>query len=82
MGECLAKNMIKEANFSKHFSESSQIMLQLGRNIRWVEILRNFKRLMTSSLFRKYDVIIVILMSRQLRKWKVFVVSLFLDRLS
>ena len=42
MGECLAKNMIKEANFSKHFSESSQIMLQLGRNIRWVEILRNF----------------------------------------
>ena len=33
MGECLAKNMIKEANFSKFFSESSQIMLKLGRNM-------------------------------------------------
>ena len=31
---------------------------------------------------RKYDVIIVILMSPQLRKWKVFIVSLFLDALS
>ena len=31
MGECLAKNMIKEANFSKFFSESSQMMLKLGR---------------------------------------------------
>ena len=34
MGECLAKNMIKEANFSKIFSESSQMMLKLGRNMR------------------------------------------------
>ena len=33
--------------------------------------------LMTSSLIRKYVVIIVILMLRQLRKWKVFIVSLF-----
>ena len=40
------------------------------------------KILVTSSLIRKYDVIIVILMSRQLRKWKVFIVSLFLDGLS
>ena len=38
--------------------------------------------LMTSSLIRKYDVIIVILMSQQLKKWKVFIVSLFLDGLS
>ena len=38
--------------------------------------------LMTSSLIRKYDVIIVILMLRQLGKWKVFIVSLFLDGLS
>ena len=30
----------------------------------------------------KYDVIIVILMSQQLRKWKVVIVSLFLDGLS
>ena len=37
--------------------------------------------LMTSSLIPKYDVIIVILMSRQLRKWKVVIVSLFLDGL-
>ena len=45
--------------------------------------LVNFlKNLMTSSLVRKYDVIIVILMSQQLRKWKVFIVSLFLDGLS
>ena len=34
---------------------------------------------MTSSLIRKDDVIIVILMWRQLRKWKVFIVFLFLD---
>ena len=33
-------------------------------------------------LIRKYDVIIVILMLQQLRKWKVFIVSLFLDGLS
>ena len=38
-GECLAKNMIKEANLSNSFSDSSQMMLKLGRNIRWVEIL-------------------------------------------
>ena len=30
----------------------------------------------------KVDVIIIILMSRQLRKWKVVIVSLFLDGLS
>ena len=45
--------------------------------------LVKFKKiLMTSSLIRKYDVIIVILMLPQLRKWKVFIVSLFLDGLS
>ena len=82
MGEWLAKNMIKEANFSKFFSNSSQMTLKLGRNIEWVEILSNFKRLMTSSLIRKYDVIIIILMLQQLSKGKVFMVSLFLDRLS
>ena len=38
-GMPLAKNMIKEPNFQKLFSDSSQIMLKLGRNIRWVEIL-------------------------------------------
>ena len=43
MGECLGKNMIKEANFSKFFSDSSQMMLKRGRNMRSVEILRNFK---------------------------------------
>ena len=48
----------------------------MGRN------LVNFKKiLMTSSLIPKYDVIIVILMSQQLRKWKVVIVSLFLDEL-
>ena len=36
------------------------MMLKLGRNMRWVEILSNFKNLMTSSLIPKYDVIIVI----------------------
>ena len=40
------------------------------------------KILMQSSLIRKYDVIIVILMSQQLRKRKVFIFSLFLDGLS
>ena len=44
MGECLAKNMIKEADFFKTFSESSQMMLKLGRNMRWVEILWNLKK--------------------------------------
>ena len=38
--------------------------------------------LMTSYLIRKYDVIIVILLSPQLGKWKVFIVSLFLDGLN
>ena len=40
------------------------------------------KNLMMSSLIRKYDVIIVILMSRQFKKCKVFIVSLFIDGLS
>ena len=31
MGECLAKNMKKEANFSKNFPDSSQMMLKLVR---------------------------------------------------
>ena len=48
----------------------------MGRN------LLKFKTLMTSSLIRKYDVIMVILMSQQIRKCKVFIVSLFLDGLS
>ena len=49
----------------------------MGRN------LVKFKKiLMMLSLIRKYDVIIVILMSRQLKKKKVFIVSLFLDGLS
>ena len=48
----------------------------MGRN------LVKFKKLMTSSLIRKYDVIIVILMSQQLGEWKAFIVSLFLDGLS
>ena len=43
IGECLAKNMIKKGNFSKIFSNLSQIMLKLGRNIQWVEILWNWK---------------------------------------
>ena len=37
---------------------------------------------MTSSLIQKYDVIIIILMSRQLRKWEVFIISLFFDGLT
>ena len=49
----------------------------MGRNL-----VKLKKKLMTSSLIPKYDVIIVILMSRQLRKWKVVIVSLFLDGLS
>ena len=43
--------------------------------------LVKLKKIETLSLIRKYDVIIVILMSRQLKKWKVFIVSLFLDGL-
>ena len=42
----------------------------MGRNL--VKLKKN---LMKSSLIRTYDVIIVILMSRQLRKWKVFIVG-------
>ena len=49
----------------------------MGRNL-----VKFKKELITSSLIPKYDVIIVILMSRQLRKWKVIIVSLFLDGLS
>ena len=49
----------------------------MGRNLVKFE-----KSLMMLSLNRTYDVIIVILMSRQLKKKKVFIVSLFLDRLS
>ena len=56
-------------------------MLKLGRNMRWVENLCNFKNVDDVISNRKYDVIIVILMLRQLRKWKVFIVSLFLDGL-
>ena len=42
--------------------------------------LVNFKKkYMVSSLIRRYDVIIVILMLRQIQKWKVFIASLFLD---
>ena len=40
------------------------------------------KKLITSSVIRRCDVKIVILMSRQLRKGKVLMVSLFLDGLS
>ena len=73
--------MIKEVNFPNFFSDSSQIMPKLGRNVpsKSCEIK---KKLMTSSLIHKYYVIIVILMSRQLKKWKVFIFSLFLDGLS
>ena len=38
MEERLAKNMIKEANLLKTFSDPSQMMLKLDRNIRWTEI--------------------------------------------
>ena len=38
-GESLAKNMIKEVNFLGIFSDSCQMMLKRGRNIRWVEVL-------------------------------------------
>ena len=83
MRESLAKNMIKEAIFSKLFSNSSQMMLKLCRNIPWVDSIRlNLKILITSSQIQKYDVIIVILKSGQLRKRKVFIVSLFLDGLN
>ena len=35
--------MIKMANFSKFCPDSGQMMLKLGRNMAWVEILCNFK---------------------------------------
>ena len=66
--------MIKEANFSNFFSDSIQTM---GRNL-----VKFLKILMMSSLVRKYDVIIVILMSQQVRKRKVYTVCLFLDGVS
>ena len=49
----------------------------IGRNLVRFKII-----LMTSSLIPKYGVIIVILMSQQLRTWKVFIVSLLSDGLS
>ena len=49
----------------------------MGRNL---VKLKTF--LMTSSLIPNYDIIIVILMLRQLRKWKVVIVSLFSNGLS
>ena len=58
-------------------SEGSVEESTMGRNL-----VKFKKSLMTASLIGKYDVIIVILMSRQLRKWEVFIVSLFLDGLS
>ena len=43
-----------------------------------IRITRSYSlQLFKISLIREYDVIIVILMSRQLGKWKVFIVSLF-----
>ena len=44
--------------------------------------LVKFKKVDDVISNRKYDVIIVILMLRLLRKWEVFIVSLFLDGLS
>ena len=38
-------------------------------------ILKKF--LMVSSLIRKCNIVIVILMLRELRKWKVFIISVF-----
>ena len=46
------------------------------------DLVKFKKILMTSSLIPRYDVVIIILMSRQLRKWKVVIASLFLDGLS
>ena len=43
----------------------------MGRNLVKFETI-----LMTSSLIRKYNVVIVLLMSQQLKKWEVFIVSL------
>ena len=81
MGECLAINMIKEANLLHIFSDS---VLKLGGNIGWVEILhvKFLKKLIASSLIRKYDVIIVIFMWQQLTQCEVFIASLFFNGLS
>ena len=49
----------------------------MGKNL-----VKSKQYLMTCSLIQKYDVIVVILMLQQLRKWKVFIVSLFFDGLS
>ena len=49
----------------------------MGRNL-----VKLKKKLIMSSLILKYDVIIIILILQQLRKWKVVIVSLFLDGLS
>ena len=45
MEKCLAKNMIKEVNFPKIISDLSQMMLKLGKNIRWVEILEHLEKI-------------------------------------
>ena len=78
MGGVLVKRQISQF----FFSDSSEMMLKLGRNTMGRNLVKFKSFLMTSSQIRKYDVIIVILMSHQLRKWKVFIVSLFLDGLS
>ena len=44
--------------------------------------LVNFKKIDDVISNSEVDVIMVILMSRQLRKWKVFIVSLFFNGLS
>ena len=44
--------------------------------------LAKLKKMMMSSLIPKYDIIIIILMLQQFRKWKVVIVSLFLDGLT
>ena len=62
--------MIKEANFSKIFSDSSQMMLKLSRKYAMGRNLVKLKKLMTSSLIRKYDILIVILMSQHLGSGK------------
>ena len=49
----------------------------MGRNL-----VKFLKILMMSSVIRKYDMIIVILTSRQLGKGKDFMVSLFFNGLS
>ena len=48
----------------------------MGRNVVKLKILK------TSSLIQNDDIMIVILMSQQLKKWKDFIISLLLDGLS